>query len=556
MLMVPTTRRCFAAGCGAQRWFESGGGSVQVHLVVFEAWNISRFIFVTNKRREIAGASELITYLERTWVRTAVEGLFPGFEARWRMETEPVEILETGAGTAKVLVRDQTSARNLVRAVTTAALREAPGLEVCGVVGEPFDWSAEGALHASLGRTAERLAPVRTALPGPDARFMRLPVVAGCASTGLPAESMVRLPDGSEPRSAESRAKWRAYGRQTEGDGLKRLAKLAGVTTRELAQVVDHLNDHAEWVGVVYADGNGLGSVFGNFEACVEGRSNRQYADTLRTFSAALQSCARDAFADAVHALEGLGARLEHGPVPLLPLILGGDDLVALCSGDWALPFTEAYLRAFEKRTATTSDLVGPLSRQGKRGLSACAGVAIVKPHFPFSASRDLAYDLMHEAKHVKNAVEGRCSALSFHVLYDSSEADLNRIRARGTGPDAARLSAQPYVVSDVAEECEWTRGRRWGDLTRRVTALAARDDEGERHLPASQLHDLRQALFLGRSVADARFGSLLPRYPDLEQLDEGQGSLFWRETGSGSEITGFLDALDAAAFLVEGRTP
>ncbi|WP_147317761.1 hypothetical protein, partial [Streptomyces spongiicola] len=77
--------------------------SVQVRLVSFEAWNITRFMFVTGKRREIAGASELITYLERRWVRESLREVFGrGFGEGWRIEECPAELLESGAGTAKV----------------------------------------------------------------------------------------------------------------------------------------------------------------------------------------------------------------------------------------------------------------------------------------------------------------------------------------------------------------------------------------------------------------------------------------------------------------------
>ena len=69
-----------------------------VHLVVFEAWNISRFMLVTNKRREIAGASDLITYLDRQWVHGVLDELFAGFDPGWQIEDRPAELVEAGGG--------------------------------------------------------------------------------------------------------------------------------------------------------------------------------------------------------------------------------------------------------------------------------------------------------------------------------------------------------------------------------------------------------------------------------------------------------------------------
>ncbi|GHJ35473.1 hypothetical protein [Streptomyces sp. TS71-3] len=545
------------------------GEVVVVHLVRFEAWNIERFMFVTNKRREIAGASELITYVDFQWVGSALRGLHPGFDASWQIEKRPVELLQTGAGTADVLVRDRDEARRLVTEVTLAALEDAPGLEVCGVVTEAFDWSEPGALHAALQDAGRRMTPARTSLPGPDARFLRLPVVEDCATTGLPAAGLVPQPldDGEEvprwePRSAESQAKWVAFGKEDERVGLDRLASLVGEEPRVLKQVVEYLSNGPEWMGVVYADGNGLGSVFGHFEECVEGDTNRAYADTLKGFASGLQRCAQQAFRESVAQLLDAGALLpDGGSAPVLPLILGGDDLVALCAGEWALTFTELYLRAFERLTAAAPEISGPLARRGLGpGLAMSAGVAIVKANFPFATAQTLAYQLMREAKEVKRAVHGvPCSSLSFHVLYDSTQATLPRIRGQQEF-ECGRLVAQPYVVSDVPDEgLGWVRGRRWQDLGRRVAALTARDEEGERRLPTSQMHDLRSSLFAGPRVADARFMNLLGRFAGrgLEELTVESESLFWHEPavdgeGQGRLVTGLLDAMNAEGFLPE----
>lgn len=565
------------------------GVSVHVCLVSFEAWNITRFMFVTGKRREIAGASELITYLDRRWVREGLREVFGAeFGDGWRIEEQPVELLETGAGTANVLVRDAEAARRLVTAVTGRALQEAPGLEVCGVVSAEFDWERPGALHEAIAGSGRELASVRTALPGPDTRFQRLPLVDYCRATGLPAARSLRLPDGSvEARSAEGVAKWRAYGRQGEELGLRRLAELAGTSPGPLREVVEHLNDRAEWVGTVYADGNGLGQVFGAFDRCVPRASNRVYADTFRAFSEGLQACTREAFASAVAELEARGAALRGGSVPVLPLILGGDDMVALCDGAWSLPFTEAYLRAFERLTGEREAVAGPLRRFAEADnadfgdepesspsegpasdvrLSACAGVAVVKRHFPFVGAQELAYALLREAKQVKGQVPGPCSAVSFHVLYDSTRPDLARLRAetafvtdpRGDrdGP-GTRLVAQPYVVGDRVPAVPWVRGRRWGDLVDRVVALTARGEDAERLLPTSQMHGLRESLFAGPQVADVVFAGLRVRYGGrgLDRIGGDGESLFWQEEPErGRWICGLLDAMNAVGFVQEAR--
>jgi hypothetical protein len=72
-------------------------------------------------------------------------------------------------------------------------------------------------------------------------------------------------------------------------------------------------------------------------------------------------------------------------------------------------------------------------------------------------------------------------------------------------------------------------------------------------------LHELRAGLFLGKDEADARFGLVKKRYPDLREFAEEGNSLFYRseprddDPGGGTWHTSLLDALDLAGLLTPG---
>jgi hypothetical protein len=536
---------------------------MQVHLVQIDAWNISQFIFVTNKRRENAGASELITYLDRRWVHEALVEMFPGFRSQWRIESDPAELLLSGAGSVNVLVHEAEAAKGLVTAVTLKALTEAPGLDVCGITSE-LDWWQPGSLAAAVGDLHDDFGYAFAGRPGAEHRFQRLPIVDECATTGLPAADDVRQPDGRyERRSQESLCKWRAYGASGDGNGLRRLAQAAGTTPAALARVVDHLEDKADWSAVIYLDGNGLGRVFRDFDKLTGDPANRPYADGIRDLSAALARCTRQAFQQATASLKASlpPERLASGEAPVLPLVLGGDDVIAVCDGESALDFAASYLLAFEELTSREGAIGRPLARGGLGDrVAACAGVAIVKPHYPFTAAAVLADQLLREAKEVKAHSDGPCSALSFEVLYDSTDAALGRLRTAISSADPdepagqVRLYAQPYVVTEAPAELDgWMVGRHFSDLRRRVAVLTEFDGSAERVLPASQIHLLRDALHISPEVARARFETLRSRYPDagVTGLAGPAGDLFWRQP-DGTSITGLLDAMNAVGFLAE----
>jgi hypothetical protein len=274
--------------------------------------------------------------------------------------------------------------------------------------------------------------------------------------------------------------------------------------------------------------------------------------------------------------LKKTGRRWKQDLLPIVPLVLGGDDLTVLCEGYSALAFTRRYLAAFEDETAR-SDLRGGIIAQvaekalGCPRLSSCAGVAIIKPHFPFYSAYELSEQLLRSAKKVKqkvtHAMDGKtpypCSALDFHILFDSTFSELDAIRARLALGDKTRLTAKPYVVTpperlDGAMGADWAGRQHCAGLEVRIKAIGEPDDEGRRRLPNSQLHELREGLFLGHDQADARMQLIRGRYGkeglnSLLELTGGSGSLFRQVEGEEYQWeTRFLDALEAEEFWGE----
>lgn len=516
-----------------------------------------RFIFESTKRRENVGASYLVTRIEESWLDEALSQSDASRASRIR--TEPVEVVTANAGGIIALVREPGIGRALVRAITDRALDEAPGLDVCGAVGPAFEWDGADALAEALHRTRAQLATVRLSLPGPQARFPGLPLAAQCTSSGLPAKAIIRPAPGEQlqPRSAASIAKLEAF-----GSALERLTGKMGPSRGDtqrsaaLRSVVDHLGFRADWTAVVHVDGNGLGRVFQNLPAVMrsQGRTTAEgYTDGLRDLSQGVDECVEKAFRQTVAELETRGEGLIEGCLPLLPLVLGGDDLTVICDGAVALAFTERYLTLFQEYAQDDERVGGLLVRAGEPALGASAGVAIVKRQYPFRSAVALAEALTQEAKTVKAKLGPDRCALSFHVLYESAVADLARLRAGTTLPDGTRLTAQPYVVGDPGHDPDgWSRHRHWDDLRRRVDALSRTNGDGDKVVAGGQAHDLRSGLFVGKDVADSRFSLLTTRLGDaVKDLAAEEDSLFW--THDGVACTGLLDAMDAVGFLAGG---
>ncbi len=607
---------------------------MRCYFVLFETSSNQRFLFQTNKRRENVGASQLTYQAGTAYVLTAVgrilatEGAkFEGFgldkieryndpEGLRKMlrqqgppqaptAEQPVTVILATSGKALLLVHSRELGQQLVKHVTALVLHQAPGLDLSGVVGGEFTWDVQDpdlaeTVHRAVKRVHELLTEIRSFRSPPGARFPRLPVVSPCSSSGTAASREVREGDSTRLVSRISHEK-----REAANQWLNRIKTILGNTYTKRLPKPEQLEElFGSWVAVVHADGNGVGKIFLNFKECLdrcpdlpgEGDPATRYLNALKNFSLELEEATERAFCRAVAVLDT--RRVDRqARLPLLPLVLGGDDLTVLCDGAQSLEFARQYLIAFEEETASPKvPFLSTIANAalGTKHLTACAGVAIVKNHFPFSSAYDLAEDLLRKAKTVKQEPSLPTSALDFHILYDASLTDLADIRQRLTRRDEQQrvyyLFARPYVVTQPSEDhSDWVKAHYWQHLADRITAIRRPDSEqrGNRALPNGQLHHLREGLFHGPDEADARLDLIYHRYEEqgLEELLEspsardGRRSLFRSYLKTHEEVeaeravkaanptanssdkdevyweTRFLDALEASEFWDPDRT-
>lgn len=206
-------------------------------------------------------------------------------------------------------------------------------------------------------------------------------------------------------------------------------------------------------VAVIHIDGNGVGGIMKDLndskdrvapaEFQEEIGCGRDDPDALRRFLLAvnerLQNGVEHAFAAAWTRIDELSHRddkragREHTAIPVVPVILGGDDVTVITSGDYALPFAAAYLRYYEEATRSDPILryLTPPEGQDTGPMTAAAGVAIVKRNFPFHIAYELAEKLVDRAKKVGKTTQPPCSTLDYHVLFDTTVLDASEILPR-----------------------------------------------------------------------------------------------------------------------------
>ena len=284
-------------------------------------------------------------------------------------------------------------------------------------------------------------------------------------------------------------------------------------------------------VAVIHIDGNGVGAVMRRLGETMDHIDEDDFslavgcsrgdADALRRFvltvNDRLDRAVTEAFAKA-WADVAKWAEADAGPtgqkftvVPVVPVILGGDDVTVFTSGDYALPFAAAYLERYER--ATESDvLLRHLGREEGTGpMTAAAGVAVVRRDFPFHVAYNLAERLVDEAKKVGKAQQPVRSTLTYHALFDSSVLDPEKILQAYSS-----FTTRPFLLRRDGAPASDPPGRYepWPDTCGRVRQFKGLTSEdpgtGETRFPKTRaarirklLSDAAQARLANRGLSD-----------------------------------------------------
>ena len=433
------------------------------YLIMLQTNSNQPFILSSPRLREQIGASFEITLLSH-WVEEETKELL-------RLKELPSSFWVSDSS-GKVIIRFRDTdgdpkelAKRLIREVTLRALTDAPGLDVTGVFIEASSGPVDPADLKRLDREFSEYSLNRRAAA---ARFPQFPFLERGSESALPASASLgdlefsqeslqpNNFDESSPLSLPSRVK-RAFAstsRKRQVDDVKeRLAKQGKELKQEpefdptkLAAAFqdgeesEDAKNMLSSVGVVHIDGNGVGAIMRDLGSahnraqetgvCVSADEvHTDPNDALQTFimvvNKRLDQAVKDAIALSWYDVQKL---TPDTVVPIVPVLVGGDDVTVYTDGCYAIPFAEAYIRHYEELTEKDELLkqLAVVAGAKKAGpLTASAGVAIVGRNFPFHIAYDLAEDLVSRGKELgKYPGTVPCSTINFHVLRDATVLD------------------------------------------------------------------------------------------------------------------------------------
>ena len=457
------------------------------YLVMLQTNSNQPFIFSSPRLREQIGASFEITLLSH-WVKEEAEKLT-------KMKPLPATFWVSDSS-GKVIVRftghadePKAKAKDLIRRVTLRALTEAPGLDVTGAFIEATSNTVDADDLQELDRVFLEYSLNRRPAA---ARFPQFPYLERGSESALPASASLddlefsqeslqpNHFDESSPLSLPSRVKraFASMSRKQQVDDVKeRLAKRGKELKQEPSldptKLAAAFQDGEEFedaknmlssVGVVHIDGNGVGAIMRDLGSahseaqeagvCVSADEvHTEPNDALQAFIMVVNNRLDKAVKDAI-ALSWYDVQ-ELTPdtvVPIVPVLVGGDDVTVYTDGRFAIPFAEAYIRHYEELTEKEELLkqLAVVAGAKKPGpLTASAGVAIVGRNFPFHIAYDLAEELVSRGKKLgKKKDTVPCSTINFHVLRDATVLDPD-----DTLDEYKDRSQRPFLIGHYASD-------------------------------------------------------------------------------------------------------
>lgn len=440
-----------------------------MYVVIVDTAQIQPYIFGSNRLKENIGASYLVAQATGKWA----EDCLP----------PKVKKLYAGGGNFIASAEDGPSAKQFARKLSQKVLLEAPSLQLTITYRQREDGET---LATAVSETFKQLAKRKQARTHKEP-LLGLGVTMMCRSTALPATDWSDKSDDQYPASAEILAKLGVNAMATQRLTTQHQPPDGFAYPRDFDDMGREKGEQS-YLAIVHADGNGIGK---KFQAIISdyllNENDAEYLQAIRSLSDNLEKASQAALQATMLALyerichdepekkDAIRQRNAKGNIvaevilrkknnvtylPFRPLVFGGDDVTFVCDGRLGVSLAVEYLQQFEKNTEA---IIG-------EKLTACAGIAIVKSHYPFARAYGLADGLCSSAKKYRQQQALNASCLDWHFALTGLSGEIGDIRQR------------EYVTYQKPEKMKESNSRYRGEsLTLRPLTLNGNHNETHR---------------------------------------------------------------------------
>ncbi|NEQ36899.1 MAG: hypothetical protein F6K40_11665 [Okeania sp. SIO3I5] len=555
-------------------------------VTVLDTTGIQPYIFGSNKLRENIGGSYLVKQATDDWVRKTL-GLkdvigvpILTFLSKQKPieEGAPSEIVYAGGGNTILLFKSMETAIEFTKKLSRKVLIDAPGINLI-VAHKKFDWDKDQ-LYEVVSNLMRNELEQQKYKRIPSSPLLGLGVTAFCNSTQLVAVDYsnnrdYQMPKDSKPYliSREIAAKLKAvsYANKSLKEMIEELLKDSTNNVSEKFQEyqlplrIDQLGrsrDENSYVAVVHADGNSMGKRFREYAQQQSEQysdnpnlANRAYVEAMRNLSKSVDSAGKQALKKVIETLVNsiqkvtengktvkkvvgkLGEfRIEENFFPFRPLVYGGDDITFVCDGRLGLELGAIYLQELEKHTMPDG-----------KPIKACAGISIVKTHYPFARAYALSEALCKEAKQFvkktkKTKEPGGFSALDWHIASSGLSGSISEIRQREYLVSSGNLTMRPIRL-----QCSKNEWQNWQSFTQVIEDFIDGNDwKGRKNKVLALREVLREGIDATRQFLKNYKPTKLPNF-----IPESSESRRLANDGWLNGVCGYFDAIEVIDFYL-----
>lgn len=406
--------------------------------ILIEVTSIQQYIFSSNKLKENIGASFIIEnklFAKSGLLDEILKNEFGVvFDINNWKDGNPInnnakcEIGYGGGGNTLIFFKDYDDAINVIEKFSISALKFFPSLKLNFGIKKDFNLTKYKSEFQELLKDLKK----RKAENYIITNYPKSGITADCPLSNENAEFLL----DEKFISIVSKTKLLA------AEELKNFEKNKMsilFQNYEIPDEIDKMGQPKEgsYIAVVHVDGNGMGRIFSEIETIEE----------LRKKSALVSKKVKSAMDQLINHLiylktmEWFCEKYPGKLLPIRPIVVGGDDVTFICEGRLGVYLAEKFIEYYFDENERNKGI------ENKERLmdGACAGVAIVKSHFPIYKSVKLAEELCGEAK--KQSRENPGSYLSFYYSSTTFSGELKELRKKTHRFNDSSLYYGPYKL-------------------------------------------------------------------------------------------------------------
>lgn len=538
----------------------------QFTITVIDTTGKQKYIFNSNRLRENIGASYLLSQATGEWIKDTLEQhlKIPKIHQREPIETSrfDAELIYAAGGNALIIFRTPKLAIKFTEILSKRVLQEAFGINLL-VAHTDFTWENNNLRDVVEDLKKNKITNQKYERV-PSVPLLALGVTASCNSTQLPAvdesHHYINYEDDDEEVnryliSTETKHKLKAV-KQANQHLQSQFSEVVDPNIYKFPYRIDHMGrtrNESSYVAIVHADGNGMGNRFRE-QGKEKSNSNRDYIKAIRAFSDSVDKAGLNALKAVT---EALIKAIQKGKVigrlgefelnakyyiPFRPLVYGGDDITFLCEGRLGLELAALFLKEIEK----------PKLSDGEN-MTACAGVSVVKTHYPFARAYQISEELCSEAKKfVKDSRKKYSldyfSALDWHLAGSGLTGSITEIREREYQIKIDNKT-QNLAMRPVRLNPHYSEWRTWDFIIEVIKEFKEGEDWKDRK---NKVMALREILRQGSNDAIKHFleNYNLSKLPQYSKSDI-EGEKAWLDGEGNNLYCAYFDAIEAMDFYI-----